>query len=341
MDQRQDALNDALARLDGVAFTMQPGFSEHGPMVAEAISSLGRNDRVAPWVEAYKAHYRHIAAPPGNAPIDGTNESAWRSALGDTARMTDWFDHFRKELAERDWQDTITLWVPRLIDGYAGGLTHGLVRTAHAVRALPQDGTPSALQRDELARGLAYWAGTYVRVAGDPDFHGALALEDAVRSLPRGPGASIAPAVESLAATDDADEAISRHTAFFARVLLAHAELPPVPQIQLVHTITSAAAMRTLLAFFPAPFGAWAYRRAWQVSAAIVSRMARPLPHETDPEIPEPMLGSDELADRAVAHRDDHVIKLTEACLREDRRRPDPVYRALPEAMLRRIPAWQ
>src|ERR1700685_4200593 len=119
MDSRQDALMDALERLKGIDFTMQPGFSEHGPMVAEAISRLGRNDQVAPWVEAYKAHYRHIAAPPGRAPIDATNESAWRGALGDAERMSDWFEYFRIDLAEQHWQDTIRIRVPRLIDGYA------------------------------------------------------------------------------------------------------------------------------------------------------------------------------------------------------------------------------
>jgi hypothetical protein len=48
----------------------------------------------------------------------------------------------------------------------------------------------------------------------------------------------------------------------------------------------------------------------------------------------------EELADRAIAHGDEHVIKLTEACLAEDRHCPDPVYRVLAEAMLRRLPAF-
>jgi hypothetical protein len=48
----------------------------------------------------------------------------------------------------------------------------------------------------------------------------------------------------------------------------------------------------------------------------------------------------DDLAARAVAHRDEHVIKLTDACLHEDFIRPDPIYRAVAEAIQRCLPAW-
>jgi hypothetical protein len=48
------------------------------------------------------------------------------------------------------------------------------------------------------------------------------------------------------------------------------------------------------------------------------------------------MLPTDELIHRAIAHGDEHTIKPTEACLREDRIRPDPAYRAAAEAVLHR-----
>lgn len=35
------------------------GSSEHGPMVAEAISTLGCNEDVAGWVEAYRQKHQH------------------------------------------------------------------------------------------------------------------------------------------------------------------------------------------------------------------------------------------------------------------------------------------
>lgn len=314
---RQEAINDAYERLKDVWFTMEPIFAEHGPMAAEAMSTLGRNGSVAAWVEAYKANHRHLPPPPAQERIDPADESQWRAALGATRRMSDWLDLFRRELAERAWQETIRIWVPRLIDGCAGGLTHGLIRTAHAVRALPEEGAPSEREREELARGLAYWAAVYQPPAGD------------------------APSTtNAVDAPGDAGAAISRHTARFAHILLAQEAAQAVPLIQLVHTITSAAATRNFLPLLPPAFGAQASRRLDQVATAIAARVTRaPVPDAAPTaEIGEPLFGIDELIDRAVAHGDEHVIKLTEACLREDRIKPDPVYRAVAEMLQRRVP---
>jgi hypothetical protein len=367
---RQDAINDALARLHDVGFTMMPGFSEHGPMVAETISTLGHDDAVAGWVETYKAKRRHIPSPPPQKTIDGTDERDWRGAIGVYARTTDWHRLFLRALAEQPWQDTIRKWVPILLEGYIGALTHGLIRTAHAVRSFPKDGSPTDLQLDELARGLASWAAGYQMVAGNPDVHGNLTLAQALHRLPRAapeavnPGAppallrelpaatekpvmhhdlpGFAAAIESLRGATDADSAISRHTAIFARLLVAHPEIRPIPLIQLVHSITAPVALRNLLPYFSPEFGAWAYSRAWQGSAAIVARVvSAPISgSETDPAIGESALAADELARRAVEHRDEHAIKLTEALLREDRIRPDPVYRVAAETIQQRLPAW-
>jgi Questin oxidase-like len=346
---RQDAIDDALERLDSLGFTMENSFSEHGPMVAEAISTLGRNEDVAGWVEIYKQRHRHAPLPPRKQPIDGGDEAGWGSALGDYARATDWLEFFREQLKERRWQDVISNWVPILVSGYFGGLTHGLIRTAHAVRSFPEDANPSKLEIDELARGLAYWAGTYRTIPGNPDRHGTLALDEALRRLPRvDPGKQNGPpaaalndlpgftsAVEGLAAATAAKEAISRHTAAFARVLIAHPEIPPIP---LAHAITAPTAMQNLLPYLPRELGVQFYGYLWQVSAAIAAIFATPANPgaEADPQIGEPTLQPDELIHRAIEHGDEHTIKLTEACLREDSIRPDPAYRAASEAVLHR-----
>lgn len=290
---RQDAINDAYERLYGVGFSIKlapiaPDFAAHGPMAAEALSTLGENDAVAGWVDAYKAERHHLPMPPRKEPIDGKNETAWRSALGDFARATDWLDFFRRELEVKSWQQTIRDWVPTLIDGYSGGLTHGLIRTAYAVRALPQDQAPTRLELDELSRGLAYWAGVYQTVPGDPREHGALSLGEALEKLPRAVGkkriamlaldtvrskipaikgknrmaVSDAPefekVIERLHDVSDAEDAISTHTALFARVLRAHPDVYPIP---LIHTVTAPTAMRNLLPYFPPEFRArlWMY----------------------------------------------------------------------------------
>jgi len=308
MTTRQEALNEAYDRLKDVWFNMEPIFAEHGPMVAEAISTLGRNAAVGPWVESYKANHRHLPPPPQKAAIDPAKESDWRTALGAAPRMLDWLDLFRRELAAHPWQETIRLWAPRLIDGYIGGLTHGLIRTAHAVRAIPESGASPA-EKEELARGLAYWAAVY-------------------QQLP--------PLSEGQAAADP-EPAISRHSARFAGLLLAEGTRAGVPLIQLVHTVTSAEALRTLLPFLAHTAAQRGVARIAQGSAAIVARVTGRPPGEPGPQIPAPDFAIDELIDRAIAHGDDHVIKFTEAALREDRIRPDPVYRAAAEMLQRRI----
>jgi hypothetical protein len=317
---RQDAINDALARMCDIGFTWGPNFAEHGPMAAEAISMLGHNEAVAGWVEAYKARRSHIPAPPRCGPIDDADEAGWQSALGNPSRTSDWHDYFGRELAEKPVRHTVREWVPRLIDGHAGALTHGLIRTGHAVRGLPVDGDPTPLQLDELARSFAYWAGTYRALPGSAEPEIVAVMPDATEV--------------------GTDAAISRHTAFLARVLLAHLDMPIMPVIQLVHTVTSAAAIRNVQPFLPSEFAEQAHECARRVSAAILARVV-PMPLTSSSAEPSPSrLQWDDLAERAVAHGDEHVIKLTEACLHEDFIRPDPVYRALAEAIQRRLPAW-
>jgi hypothetical protein len=86
----QDAINDALERLSSLGFAMENSFFEHGPMLAEGISTLGCNEDVAGWIEIYKQKHQHAPLPPRKQPTDGSNETKWRSALGDHSRCPKW-----------------------------------------------------------------------------------------------------------------------------------------------------------------------------------------------------------------------------------------------------------
>jgi hypothetical protein len=314
MISRQDAINDALERLRGTGFRIKYGpipvdVAAHGPMAAETISTLGQNDAVAPWVETYKAERLHLPMPPPKESLSGADEATWRSALGQFPRATDWILMFRQELEEGPWQEVLRTWIPRLVPGYYGGLTHGLIRTAYAVRALPGDAAPSSLELDELARGLAFWAAAYQTIPGEP----------------------------KACDVPDIDAMISEHTAEFAEALLARPDAYPVPMI---HCVTAATAMRNLLPHLPADFGPWAYSYVRQVSDALVARFGHHAPNrvEKDPNARELTVPSDDPAGRAIEHGDEHVIKLTEACLREEALRPNPVYRKVAEAVVHRLP---
>jgi hypothetical protein len=132
---RTDALLDALERFDGNAYLDEPGFAFHGPMGAETLSTLGHDDFVASWTEAYKARHQPLEAPPATTRLDVKDEGDWRAALGEMARVSDWAAMFRAELDDQPWHVVVNRWVPILLPGSAGAMTHGLLRAAHGVRA--------------------------------------------------------------------------------------------------------------------------------------------------------------------------------------------------------------
>jgi hypothetical protein len=354
MITRPDALNDALERLDGYGYLDAPGFASHGPMGAETLSTLGHDELVGSWVDTYKARHQALDVPPSTDRIDAHEEAGWRSALGDMSRVSDWAELFRRELAEQPWPAVLQRWLPRLLAGYGGALTHGLIRVAHGVRALPAEAPPSGLLLGELAKGLAFWAASFTPLPGRPGLHGRLALADALARLPRpdepwspieagtfarmGELHRFPPAAEALGRPASIDGALSDLTAAFCQAVLA-ASGPTANA--LVHTVTPTAAARTLQPYMSEVSVETAYAQLWHVSAAIVCGFAPPMASagttgEPDLETPD----RTEILARAVEHRDTHVLKFAEACAREDALRPDPVYMRAAQHVLRQLPAW-
>ena len=74
------------------------------------------------------------------------------------------------------------------LTGLLAGLTHGLIRTAHAVRCLSATEYPKDPALQELSRGLAYWAARYRPLPGEVALTGAQTVGEAVAALDR-PGA--------------------------------------------------------------------------------------------------------------------------------------------------------
>jgi hypothetical protein len=343
-------VSDALDRLAGYAFVDGPGMATHGPMAAEALAVLGLPDEVAGWVERYKQRHAVIAAPPATEPLDPTDEASWRPALGDPSRLTDWDVLFTRQLADAPWEAVLAAWVPTLLAGYGGAFTHGLLRTTHAVRSLDTSPAPSSLQLGELAKGLAYWAGTYKALPGRPALEGPLSLEDALAALPRPmeqwnpmeagmftrlhelPG--FAAAVEALGPPSSLDEALGDLTSAYARMMVAN---PDVHPFGLVHALTPVAGARTLLRFVPTVSTGQVYARLWQVNAAIAAGF---VPSPGDAVLDGDPLTPEELVALAAEHQDPHVVKFTEAALGEHRRRPDPAYLHAARHVLTTTPAW-
>jgi hypothetical protein len=369
-DRRQEALADAIERFAGYGYIDGQGFACHGPMGAEALSTLGHDELVADWAEGYKARHAPIAAPPPAARLDPADEASWRPAIGDPSRVADWADLFTDRLREHPWPDVVRTWLPRLLPGHSGALTHGLLRTAHAIRALPADGAPAEVLLDELARGLAYWAATFHDLptaagtgeSAPPERPGSLPLDAAIARLPHPDEpwspieagtfsrldelAAFPAAVSALAPPPSLDEGLSDLTAAFCRVLLAHPQVFPQG---LVHAVTPVAAVRTLVPYLPDGERASLYARMWRTSAAIVCGFTPPPARDGEPGHAGDRLsdadaddepGFDDVIARAVEHRDPHAVKFTEACAREHALRPDPVYARAARHVVDHTPPW-
>src|SRR5262249_31750255 len=106
-----------------------------------------------------------------------------RPALGAIERTGDWVAYFRAQLAEVPWRSVFSEWITRLMPGAIAAGTHGLIRTAHAVRSL--DDGETELRTEELGNSLAYWAAYYRELPGTPAFTGVLDFGQALDKIPR------------------------------------------------------------------------------------------------------------------------------------------------------------
>jgi hypothetical protein len=355
-----DAVNEALERLDDLGYERgdKVDVANHGPMGAEALAVLGHGEQVGHWVERYRKAMPHHDPPTPRFALDPSDEASWRPALGAFDRAGDWEQLFRQELAEASWPDVLARWWPRLLPGMPARLTHGLIRTAHAVRSLAGTAAPSTAQLTECARGLAYWAARHVTLPGAADFRGQHDLATIARNLPRvALSAEIVPRgdfarqrvrnlgdhpgyFDALTAgrPQQAQRLLSEMTTEFAGVYLAHPEINPIP---FLHAVTAPAAVRLVLPYLPEDLHLLSVTAVWQIHVALLAAFTGDHGSEDSAlaqacQTTAPPWG--ELAARAVDHGDEHVIKFTEACQREHALRPDPRFPAAVLAAHRRIP---
>jgi Questin oxidase-like len=328
-------LDDALERLRGMGPEARHGAPNHGPMAAEALVALGCLDEVPRWVDDYRGELDPM--PPARSPV---TEDTWDEALGAIQRVGDWRAFFVARLAEAPWQAVFAQWMPRLIRGLMAGGTHGLIRTAHAVRALSEAATP--LRVEELASALAFWAAYYQTLPGVPQLRGPLDLEPAIQQVPRigqkhGAEArregvprdfvrvlaqypNFAEVVNRFRRREAVDASLSRLAEAGARLYFANASTHP---LVFIHAITGPAAVRLLLPHIPVALHEIAFAYCWQAIAAWVAAYGSDAPGGPDDSAPA---SESEIIGRALGTRDHHAIKLAEACLREYRLNPQPVF---------------
>jgi hypothetical protein len=311
------------------------GLSNHGPMGAEVLDHLGHPDAIPAWVQAYRT--RLDAAPaPAERPL---SEADWPAALGVPDRFGEWLALFETELADRPMAAVVGEWVPRLVPGTVGAATHGLIRTAHGLRAFGRADTPA--RRLEVAMGLAYWASRYQELPGPPVLIGHQDVPDALADLPYLPEetppavlisevvahmADIADefeqAVSSLGPGGDVVTVLDALAVGGAQAYLRNAESGNV--IGLLHSVTAPLALELVLPSIAEEDHDAALAYAWQAVASLhvaydIDRHApAPLPVHNEPPSEQDLIA------RALRSGDAHALKLTEAALRCYRRTKEP-----------------
>ncbi|MEV7569397.1 questin oxidase family protein [Streptomyces tanashiensis] len=308
-------LDEALERLHASGPERNGWLSNHAPMAVEALVRNGRAPAVHRWLDHYAPKLEEL--PPAHLPVTA---DTWREALGDPARITDWTRFFSRELADHPWREVLAAWWPRLLPGIAGGATHPVIRTGHAVRTLLAPGAEeTAPRRAELAHALGYWAARHqplpplAPLAAAPTAAAAL---DAVPPVPEQDG-GIQTRLAQLTAfpvwggatdPDTAKELLVELVTAATHRYASHGHGEPV---MLVHAATAPNAVLRALPALPRELWAPSVAAAWAAAAAVTAAYT---PREAAP-YERTGLTAEEVFERAAAHGDDHTIKFTDTAL--------------------------
>ncbi|MFI9150047.1 questin oxidase family protein [Streptomyces sp. NPDC053367] len=307
-------LDEAFERLHTRGPEFRGWLSNHAPMVAEALAAHGQAGAVHRWLDLYGDRLEEFPAP--TEPVTDDN---WPAALGDPRRAADWIAYFSRALAERPWRAVLAEWWPRLLPGLYAAATHGVIRVGHAVRALEAE--DNAPRRAELAQALGYWAARHLPVTGIQPLPGAasaaqsLDLVPGIESPEGGYPARLA-AVRRLPLwareVTDPDTAKERLSELVRAATHRYATHGHGDETMLVHAATAPNAVLRTLDALPRELWVPSLHAAWTASAAVTAMYAPDAPADYTPPA---RLTAEEVVERALAHGDEHVIKLTDTAL--------------------------
>jgi hypothetical protein len=338
-----DVLDEALEAISTTAPDLENGNTNHAPMVAETLVTIGRGEAVPAWVDAYRRENGTRDRPSLRPPID----EDWRESLGQSRLWPEWVGFFQRELAEHSWHDVIDPWSARLAPGLSGEAMHGLIRTAHAARSLGSSETEPRL--NELADALAYWAATYHDFGPAPPKLQHFPLEGALAQVPElqveqggnidqtmrrlDGSTTFAPVINLIETGPDPLADLSALTARFAAVYLGNAS-DEGRVFAVVHAVTGPSALRLLAPYVTKSTRELLLLYAWQAAAAIYGVWAR---ERSVPVVTWEPVTRDDLLDASVANGAAHAIKFVEACLREYESSASPIYLAAAQDAAQRL----
>lgn len=330
-------LDEALERFHTGAFEYAGGLSNHGPMVAESLVRLGHASLIPGFVDVYVP--RLGAACASGLPILPVDQPA---ALGRRERLGDWLATFEAQLEDECWPTVVGRVVPSLIDGLFAAGSHGLLRTAHAVRALEQIENP--VRRRELAHGLAYWAGTYQMLPGSPGSKGSKGwspervLSEVIPVDPERRRAGFF--TDGVGVLDDdpnflrliakIDSTTLGWEACLSELCVNSAALylaNPQARVAYAHAVTAPSALRLIAPYLNSEQKRQFLGRAVQISAALHAISSTSENAVVDEEVKRVAGDVGEIPYRAACSLEEHAIKFAEDCLREDHESPSPIFR--------------
>jgi hypothetical protein len=277
------------------------GLTNHGPMAAEALVSMG----VDHWLGRFVASYRTRLEPPTR----------------------------RVDPAPDDWEAWFRARLPELV-GSAGNLAgHGLLRVAHAVRGIERAGAggPSPVQRAELGVAVDYWAKGGAAPAGPPALTGRETPAAWASAFPRLDPAARAEGLltttlrraaetdgfSARVATLAGDDPATTFDALAVAAAGAFRRNSGIAAFALLHGVTVSSMARVLLSYGDDDV----CRRLEAAVATFVAAALVGYDGGTDDDAPsDASLVEDDddraaLAERAAASLDDHTIKFADACL--------------------------
>jgi hypothetical protein len=320
------------------------GLINHGPMMAEAMTALGRSDSVRGWIDFYVSRLQKNPMNQEMLSPDGY-EDHWPARLGNRL-YNDWRIFFERAIAVSSWQSVLQLWIPRLSPGLIAAEMHGLIRTAHAVRNLHQMETH--LRKRELASGLAYWASKYRTLPGHiTRSANKLKPSEALRYIvplplikrrryglmekqlePLMDHPPFEKVITLLDTSADSSRTLSDLSKSFACMYLLCSE-DIRSATTLMHTVTAPSSARSLLPYLEPMSAENFVCHVWQAAAAICSiTVKEPLPELSRTTFREYSGDEADLISSAIKTGDEHAVKFTEACLREHAITGEPVYLA-------------
>ena len=329
-----DELDQALDILWETGPEFGAGYSNHGPMATEALVALGRGDKVVPWVVGYRANLEDLPSSRQRLGDIGHQE-----ALGRFDLFPEWLDLIRGQVTELGWRTVIARWTPTLAGGLSGAAMHGLIRTAHAVRALERYETPERVE--ELSRALAYWAARYQAMPAPGSGQGLLpsrAVHSVASAREHVGGRLINDRLAELAtfatfrpaASLVQPVSVDRHQFLddlirtFADIYLANVQAGARASIAFIHGVTGPRAVRLLLDHVDDNTVDELLMRVWQAAASIYSAYGEPGAVSTYTR--DDQWDAEDIIEQAIRTGDEHAIKFVEACVGEHRRNPDPVF---------------